>query len=109
MMCGTKRASSATRGLLVLVDVDDHVRRREFADASEVNVFGAADFRDAADRRARMDAETGAADERVSQAQVAYEFGNARHERHDARRRCHRGVARADGVDEFVRRMILPW
>ena len=97
------------RGLLVLVDIDDDVGRRQFAYAHEIDVFGAADFRNAAHAVARVNAKAGAADQRRREAEFAYELGDARHQRHNARRRCHRGVARACGIDKFVRRLILPW
>ncbi len=75
---------------------------------ARVDVLGAADFRNPAHDSARMNAEARAPDERVGQAEIAYELGKARHERHDARRRrCH-DVPRAGRVDEFVPQRILP-
>jgi hypothetical protein len=56
-----------------------------------------------------MDAETRAADERRRETQVAQELGNARHQRHDPRRRGYRNVVRANGIDERARRVILRW
>src|SRR6185369_9292649 len=95
--------------LFVLIDVDDEMRGGELAYARDIDCLGAADFRDAAHERARMDAETRAADERRREAQVAQELGDAGHQRHYPRRRGHRVVARANGIDERVRRVILRW
>jgi len=95
--------------LFILVDVDDEMRGGELAYARDIDGFSAADLRDAAHERARMNAESRAADERRCETQVAQELGDAGHQRHDPRRRGHRVVARANGIDERVRRVILRW
>ncbi len=97
------------RRLFVLVEIDHDMRRREFADARDIDVLGAADFGNAAHNRARMDAEAGAADERFGEIEIAQQFREAGYERHDARRRGYFGMVRARGVDERGRRAVLPW
>ena len=50
-------------GLLVLVDVQDHMGRLEPADALQVDRLRAADFRDRANGVCRMNAESGTPDQ----------------------------------------------
>ena len=84
----------------VFVDVGDDVGRRQAADDVELDVLGAADLGDAAQDFARVHAESGAADQAIGKAEVADQFGQARHQADDARRAVKAPVFAAERVDQ---------
>src|SRR5262245_1261248 len=88
------------RLLAVLVDVGDHVRRREPPQLLHGDILGPADLRDAPQPLPRMDAEASPAHELVAEAEVADELGDARHERNDPDVAFGRALDGPDGVDQ---------
>ena len=99
---GNETREHVDHRLLVLVDVDNEMGGRQPADLFHVDVLGAADFRDIAHDIGRVDAKTRAADQRRGKTEVAQQFGDRWHERHDAcRAGCDRKMFATDGIDEF--------
>ena len=86
----------------VLVDVDDEVRRAQLADLGDVDGLRAAHLGHAPDGALRMDAEAGASDELVFQAEAEQEFGDAGDEADDAHDTGGGFVRLAEGVGQFV-------
>jgi len=62
---------------IVLVNVDDEMRRLAGDYLDQVDVFGATDLRDASDFAARMDAESCASDDAVAEVKGEEKFGEA--------------------------------
>ena len=84
-----------------LVDVDQHVGRLQFPQLADVDGLGAADASRRPDPALGMDAEGGATDHLIPQAQVEQQLGEARNQRHDPRRsRRHRPMADAGRIDQ---------
>ena len=88
----------------VLVDVDENVGRRQATQLVEVDVLGATDLRDAGDAWRRVDAKPGAGDEAPAQAEAEQQFGQARHQAGDPRRRPVEGIIRGRVRDRAVGR-----
>src|SRR5690606_4408065 len=84
------RGQPLDRRLVVLVDVDDQVRRREPANPLDVDVLGAADLRYRTQAVAWMNAEPGTPDQLIPQPQRAQQLGQAGHQRDDSH--AHRGA-----------------
>jgi hypothetical protein len=70
----------------VLVDLGNHMGRRELPQHVELHVLGAADLGNAAQGFLRVYAESGAADQLPGEVEVADQFGQARHQADDTRR-----------------------
>ena len=70
----------------VFVHIDDHVGRRQLAQAREVHVLGAAHFGDGLQDRPRVDAKARPPDQLPGQPQIAHQLGERGHQRDDPRR-----------------------
>ncbi len=73
------------RGEIVLVDIDNDVRRMQFAQNFELDVLGAAHLRHITHGVAWMNAESGAANHSPAKAQAEEKLGDRRYKRDDAR------------------------
>ena len=82
----------------VLVDVQDGVGRRQRLQLAQIDLLGAADRRDRPHGIRRVDAEAGARDHPVRQAEIDQQFGDRRHEAGDPRLRPGRREAVAGVV-----------
>src|SRR6516162_6911697 len=67
----------------VLVDVDDRMSRGELTDPIELDVLGATELGDLADRVPRVDTETGSPDKLPGEPKIADQLGDAGHQAHD--------------------------
>ena len=82
---GTNSASvsASSRRFSSMLTID--VGRRQLADPVDLDVLGPADLRDRPHRLPGVDAEPGAPDELVGQAEIAEQLGDARDQADDAR------------------------
>ena len=69
----------------VFVDVDQYMRWFQRAQLFDVEAFGAAQFGDPADHLSWMDAEAGTANQHLGEVEGHQQFGQAWHQRDDAR------------------------
>ena len=93
------------RGQIVLVDVDDYVRRMQLAQNIELDVLRAADLRHVAHGVARMNTESGAANHLRVEAEAEEKLGDRWHQRDDARVCVGARMHVAGGIDTAHRRI----
>ena len=92
-------------GQIVLVDVDDYVRRMQLAQNIELDVLRAADLRHVAHGVSRMNTESGAANHLRVKAEAEEELGDRRYQRDDARVCVGARMHVAGGIDTAHRRI----